>query len=271
MTKYKLGTTQWSIPGCNQYTMEFAKMLGLDAVQLELGNYEKGMALCQKPLQELLLRDSKRLGITLTPLALNALCEYGMVSDFDSDTGCIVQEILVAGIKVAADMDLGGVTLPSFFASEIKTDKDYANTVAFLRFACDLAKKFNISVYTENVLDAKGQSKLFADVGRDNLFLLFDSQNYSVLNCDYAVEVLKAHYDRLGTHIHLKDGGTMGSMLLGKGESPFAEIMQVLKEKEYDGIIIIENNYSEMPLRNDHTDYFENLRIDMQTVRDHMC
>ena len=270
MTQYKLGTTGWCIPSGNQYLMELSKWLGLDALQLEIGNYEKGLSLCQKPVQDLLLADSKRLGIQLLPLALNSLCEYGIVEDFDSTNGIIAKEIIEKGIQIASDMQLGGVTIPSFFASEIKNEKDYANTVVFLKYACELATPLGLSVYTENILDVKEQNKLFEDVGSDCLLLLFDSQNYTVFNKTCAVEVLKAHYNRLGTCIHLKDGGAMGSMLLGEGQSPFAEIMQVLRENAYEGSIIIENNYSEKPLSLDNPDYFENLRKDIATVKTHM-
>ena len=263
---YQLGVTQWSLSGANGYTMAMAKKLGIQAIQLEIGSYEKGLSLCQKDLQGYYLADSQAYDINLLPLALNALCDHAMTGGLESEEGKIAKEIIEVGVQTAADMKLEGVTMPSFFASYIHHANDYHHTVEALRYACVLAKAHDMVVYTENVLDAQGQTKLFADCAMDNLRLLFDSQNYAVFGYDYAVEVLSAHWDKLGTHLHVKDGGNMGSMLLGTGTSPFAQVMTALAEREYKGTIVIENNYAELPLRLHQSDYMENLRTDMATV-----
>lgn len=98
------------------------------------------------------------------------------------------------------------------------------------------------------------------------LRLLFDSQNYSVFGHDYAVDVLQTHWDKLGNHLHVKDGGDMGTMLLGTGSSPFTQIMDVLRKRGYAGTIVLENNYVGLPLCAQAQDPFELVERDMQTV-----
>ncbi len=100
--------------------------------------------------------------------------------------------------------------------------------------------------------------------------MLFDSQNYQYFGFDYAVDVLKTHWDRLGSHLHIKDGGEMGTMILGTGTSPFAEVMAVIKERNYQGALVVENNYPELPLRLESDDYFAIMAKDLEIIRAHM-
>ncbi|MBR2925904.1 MAG: sugar phosphate isomerase/epimerase [Clostridia bacterium] len=263
---WTLGITQWSLPGNHGYTLQLAKQLGFDAVQLEFGSWEAGMALSHKRLRALYRHDSEALGIRLLPLTINALCRYGIVDGLDTPDGQIAKDTILAALEAAADMGLEGVTLPSFGAGEIKTQAHYEHTVEALRFTCEKAAALGLTVYTENVLDAQAMERLFRDCGSDCLRLLFDSQNYSVFGHDDAVDVLKTHWNRLGNHLHVKDGGDMGTMLLGTGSSPFAQVMETLRERGYAGTIVLENNYGSLPLCQQAKDCFSLVQQDMKTV-----
>lgn len=267
---WTLGITQWSLPGNHGYTLQLAKQLGFDAVQLEFGSWEAGMALSHKRLRELYVSDSHTLGIHLLPLTINALCRYGVVDGLNTADGQIARDTILASLEAAAEMGLEGVTMPSFGAGEIHTQAHYEHTVEALRFACGEAAACGLTVYTENVLDAERMTQLFKDCGSDRLRLLFDSQNYSVFGHNYAVEVLNAHWSRLGNHLHVKDGGEMGSMLLGSGSSPFAQVMETLRSRGYTGTIVLENNYGALPLCAMAADRFSLVGQDMETVRSAM-
>lgn len=264
---WTLGITQWSLPGNHGYSLPLAKQLGFDAVQLEFGSWEAGMALSHKRLRDLYARDSQALGIRLLPLTVNALCRYGVVNGLDTSDGQIARDTILASLEAAAELGLEGITLPSFGAGEIHTQAHYEHTVEALRFACEQATPLGLTVYTENVLDAQAMTRLFQDCGSDQLRLLFDSQNYSVFGHDYAVDVLLTHWDRLGNHLHVKDGGGMGSMLLGTGTSPFAQVMDTLRNHTYTGTIVLENNYGCLPLCAMAEDRFSLIERDMETVR----
>ena len=264
---WTMGITQWSLPGNGAYTLRLAKQLGFGAVQLEFGNWENGMPLSHKRLQEMYVQDSRELGVRLLPLTVNALCRYGVVEGFGTPDGRIAKDTILASLEAAAAMGMEGVTLPSFGANEIHTRAHYGNTVEALRFACERAAALGLNVYTENILDAQGMEQLFRDCASNRLCLLFDSQNYSVFGRDYAVDVLKTHWDKLGNHLHVKDGGSMGSMLLGTGSSPFAQVMATLRERGYTGTIVLENNYGALPLCARAEERFSLVEQDMETVR----
>lgn len=268
MMKAQLGISQWSLPGANGYSVEMARELGFAGLQLELGSYEKGYALSQKFLQQRYIQDSRSTGVKLLPIALNTLCDHGFVKGFDTPDGKIALETLRIGVETAAIMGVEGVTVPSFFCNMITCKEDYNHTVEALKLVCALARDQGLTVYTENILNAEKLQQLFDEVSCPNLQLLFDSQNYAVFNKPYALSVLQQYYDRCGNYIHLKDGGGMGSMLLGTGESPFAAIMAELKQRCYDGMLVFENNYAELPLRAGQSNYYDNIRKDIRTVKE---
>ncbi len=261
-----LGIAQWCLPGNHGYTLQLAKQLGFDAVQLEFGSWEAGMALAHKRLRDLYVNESRALNIRLLPLTINALCRYGTVDGLSTPDGQIARDTILASLEAAADMGLEGVTMPSFGANEIKTEAHYGHTVEALRFACEQASPLGLMVYTENILDAQAMGQLFCDCGSDRLCLLFDSQNYSVFGLDCAVDVLNTHWNRLGSHLHVKDGGGMGTMLLGSGSSPFAQVMETLRNRQYAGTIVLENNYGSLPLCEQAEDRFSLVQQDMNTV-----
>lgn len=264
---WTMGITQWCLPGGRAYTLALAKQLGFDAVQLEFGGPEEGMPLAHKRLRDLYTNESRALGIRLLPLTVNALCRYGVVDGLDTPDGRIARDTLLAALEAAAAMGLEGVTLPSFGAGEIHTQAHYDHTVEMLRFVCEHAASMGLTVYTENVLDARQLEQLFRDCDSPELRLLFDSQNYSVFGRDCAVDVLNTHWSRLGSHLHVKDGGGMGTMLLGDGTSPFAQVMEVLRTRRYGGVIVLENNYGSLPLCAQAEDCFSLIGRDMATVR----
>ena len=261
-----MGITQWCLPGHGDDILRLAKQLGFDAVQLEFGSWEKGMALSHQRLRKMYVEESRELGIRLLPLTINALCRYGVVNGFNTTDGRIAKDIILASLEAAVDMGMEGVTMPSFGAGMIQSADHYEYTAQALRFACEQAAPLGLTVYTENVLDAQGMSKLFSDCDSEQLRLLFDSQNYAVFGYDYAVDVLQTHWDRLGNHLHVKDGGDMGTMLLGTGSSPFTQIMAVLCDRGYAGTIVLENNYGSLPLCAQAKDRFELVERDMKTV-----
>lgn len=268
--KYKIGITQWSLPGENQYSVAMAKHFGFETLQLELGSCEKGFGLTDKFVQQSILADCKTYGIKLSPLALNDLCSHGFVNGFNCDDGRIAKEVIDRGLEVARDMKIEGVTLPNFFENEIETNEHYLNTIEALRYACEVAKQYGLLVYTENVLAPQSMFSLRKEVAYDNLRLLFDSQNYNGFGHSYAVEVLQTHWNILGSHVHLKDGDSTGSRLLGEGTSPFTQVMEVLKEQNYSGDIVFENSYSELPLRAQNSDVSKLISADINSIRNLM-
>ena len=74
----KYGICQWCMPGDGMYAPKLAALAGWDGVQLDLGTYERGMALTQKAIQEGLLEDAERYNISYPSLVVNAVTVHSM-------------------------------------------------------------------------------------------------------------------------------------------------------------------------------------------------
>ncbi|MBR2258300.1 MAG: sugar phosphate isomerase/epimerase [Blautia sp.] len=261
---YSIGVTQWFFPGLTDSTLDQAKTAGFDAVQLELGGWEDLFPLSSEENRQRYLEASRENGLALLPLTINDLCRHPFVNGLETHDGVIAIRALETGIEAAAKMHLEGITVPNFGDNRILEASHYHNTVLALRHACQYAKPMGLTVYTENVLSVDEMSQLFTDCSCDNLLLLFDSQNYQHFGLPYAMDVLRRHYDRTGTHVHVKCGTSECSAPLGEGEGPFHEVMHFLREMNYTGTIVTENNYNDAPLFSRNYDW---MKRDIAVIR----
>jgi sugar phosphate isomerase/epimerase len=243
-----IGVTQWSLPGEGQYPFHIAKELGFNALQLDIGNAKKSFALSSSFLQNQYIKDSKDLKIPITSLAVNSLNQFGFTHPSSSKEKKIAYETLEKAINIAKSMSVDSIVLPNFGFNKIENDIDYINTVNALKFICRLAETENIIVYTENILSPSKFMQLLDDVSSSSLKLLFDSQNYHFfdkVDCSTYIEELFPYF---GNQVHFKDGcKKMGNMSLGEGATNFNKSAQILKDKSFNGYIILENSYYNNP------------------------
>ena len=246
--QYTMGITQWCYPGFNPCALDEVKKAGFDAVQLELGSWEEGLPLSKKENRQAYAEAAAKAGLKLLPIAVNTVCRHPFTDGLDTEDGIIALKALDAGIEAAAEMLAEGITVPNFGMNKILNPEKRQNTVLALRHACEYALERGVNVYTENLLSASELEQLFADCPYPNLFLLFDSQNYYHNNLDYTTDVLRTWFGRTGSHLHVKSGSKTQSAPLDSGDSPLAEVLAVLKEKNYSGAIVLENDYANPPL-----------------------
>ena len=111
----KYGICQWCMPGDGMYAPKLAALAGWDGVQLDLGTYERGMALTQKAIQEGLLEDAERYNISYPSLVVNAVTVHSMSKNRrDTSEGQIVYELIRKGVEVTAAMKIEAIMLPCF-------------------------------------------------------------------------------------------------------------------------------------------------------------
>lgn len=267
--KHPIGVTAWSLPSPNTHSMDLAKALGFDAIQLDLGNADHCLTYTQPLFQRLAVEESRRLGLSILPMTLNALGGHGFVEGRNTADGRIAYDVLRMGLDAAAAMGLEGICVPSFGRNEIHTPAHFDATAEALRFACGIAGTMGLRVYTENVLPASELTRLFAAVDSEQLYLEFDCQNYSVFAGEDAAAVLRAFCHRIGSFIHVKDGVTdPGDRPIGAGRSPLAEIAAILREVGFAGTLVLENNYDAVPFVHPaHGNVFDAVQRDIAAVR----
>ncbi len=267
--EYKIGVTQWSLPGNGILAVKLASMAGVDGLQLELGTYERGFFLNQKRIQDLYLEEGEKYNIEYPSISLNELGVYGMPNDKDSEKGKIAYQIIEMGIAAAKRMEINTVTVPSFFNSDIKSEDDFISTTAALRYCCQLATEEDVIVASETTLNSKDQIKLMEMVNMPNLHVFYDTQNYKLFKDFDQLEILSALYPYMIPQIHVKDGnGDLSGATIGQGNTDCLKSISYLKEKGYKGWYIFENYYDQLPLRAQAEDQIELLIKDIEILKD---
>ena len=268
MTSFKLGIVEWACPLPGPYGLKLAKEAGLDGMELDFGDYEAGFPLSNPKIQQAYRECGEKFGMEFPSMALNALNKHGMNHPLDTYDGMIAVETIRKGIQAAHEMGIPVVQLPSFDNGEICSKTDFYNVCEKLKLACDLAAKYNITVATENVLSAEETLDMLEKVGRENLKMFFDTQNY-YLDRGYAVPALLEKIHPYVEQVHIKDGfnGKISSALLGTGNVRLQETAEVIRRTSCTTWLLLENYYHVRPLRDREDNPFTILEQDVKIAK----
>ncbi|MGI5849813.1 MAG: sugar phosphate isomerase/epimerase family protein [Christensenellales bacterium] len=276
----KLGVTQWSLPGNGMCAVRIVADAGLDGLQIELGSYELGYPMAQPRMQDMYLDEAAKYGISFPSIVLNDINIYPMIADKDSEKYKIGMDMLKTAVQVADRMKVPVVMIPSFLDNDIKTPQDMDRTVEALKYVCELAGEKGIEISSEGTISYDKHLEIVERVGYKNISIFYDSMNYKLFKGYDQAETLLGYYDKMTPQLHVKDGKTsdvkgpedlwkiISSALLGKGDTGFYKTIEILKEKNYKGWIILENYYQHLPLRLVNEDQFEIMAQDIRILRE---
>lgn len=268
MASFKIGICEWAHPLPGPAGFQIAAELGIEGIELDFGEYEKGFPLSNPRIQKQYLEHGERYNIQFPSIALNALCAHGMSRPMESADGMIAMECLRKGIEAAAALRIPLVQLPSFENGAINSEADFRNTCEKLRIACRLAEEKGLMISSENNLSAEETDRMMVEVGAENFRIFYDTQNY-FLNRGYFQPDLLRKIHRHVIQLHIKDGynGHLSSALLGQGETHFEETANVIRETGCTEWLILENYYNVKPLSELHPDPFELLARDIAITK----
>ena len=177
MKKVKFGLCEWSSPVQGPYVCRFAKDMGLDAVELAQGDYERSFPLSNPYIQDIYLEEAARNGIALTAIAVNCLDYYGMTKPDGSMQKKVAVRAIEKAVEAAKRMKLPLVQIPAFGESAIHSADDFRSVAACLAYACRLAAEDGIMVASENALSTEEDLRLLEEVACPNLKIYMDTQN----------------------------------------------------------------------------------------------
>lgn len=267
--KVKIAAVAWGLPGGGYFAPQIAGLAGLDGIQLELGSYDWGYPLSQKEIRCLYMEAGAALGIEYPSIVLNDVMVHEFIHGNKSENWKIAMEQVDLGLYAADDMGIKQLMIPNFENNLITANEHEEHTAEFLEAACDKAGNYGITILTETALDYNRQIQLMNRVGKDNLKLFFDSQNYKFFSGLDQTEQLENLLPVMTNQIHLKDGIVKpGGKLLGEGSMQFAEQSEILKREGFEGWLILENYYNQMRTAKDNrTDQMALLKLDIETVK----
>lgn len=250
MAKLWIGCVAWGLPGGGYFAPEIAKKAGLDGIQLELGSYQWGYPLAQKEVMEGYLEAGKRLNIQYPAIVLNDVMEHEFIHGKSTEHGKIAYDQMELAVETAAAMKVEKIMVPNFLENLITEESHIEHTKEALEFICKKAGKKGITILTENALPWQRQVELLGEIGCDNLKIHFDTQNFKFNFAMDQCEQLRGLLPFMDSQLHVKDGiGEPGGCLLGEGNTDFFAQMEILRENQFSGWIVIENYYNLLPLR----------------------
>lgn len=238
------GVCQWILDRKGVDAVHRAGELGFRAIQLGIPDVETVTQLQQPESQTAYKNAAVEAGVVIVGIGIQALAQSGLQSDPQSENGQTVWQVLTGVIDAALAMGIPLVYCPSLGDGEIKTEADLSATAAVLRRACDYIGERPLTLATENSLDVAGNRKLIEQVGHPRFKVLVDAYN-PVVYGHHAVDLIRGLPDHLCNQFHAKDGldKQRGVARLGEGDGGFAESVAALKEIDFRGYIICENNY----------------------------
>jgi len=267
----KLGVVEWALPVDGPYGCKIAADVGFDGVQLDIGSYQRNFPITKRPVQEAYLEAAEQFGIEYPAIGCNALDIYGMVAPKGYPERAIALKVMKGAIDAAAAMGLPTVMIQSFKASAIETSQDFERAINVFSTVCEYAlDKGQINIGMENLLSVDSLIRLIKEVGKPNLKVFFDTQNYYLdEKADTAamVEPLMPYI----CDVHVKDGYEAdiepSGALLGEGDSSFFDTMAELRRCGYSGWVISENFYDRGPVSKLSDDPVELMSKDYQVMK----
>ena len=261
----KLGICHYSLPLEGPCAVKIASEVGFEGVQLDvIRNYKNRPELLEKITRKKFIEVGKKYNIEYPSIAVRELDRFSMFAEDNIGVNTIKKTV-----KVARDMNIPIVLIPSFGNSEIKNEQDFNIAVNILSEICDIAADYGIIIATESNLSPEDIERLINSIGRSNIKLYFDTQNH-FLHGNYDMATLLERMMPYICEVHVKDGKNkdLSGALLGKGDSGFYNCVEVLRKNNYSGWIITENYYDLEPLSQQNEDPMELMKMDYKTLKD---
>lgn len=247
---FKLGVCDWTIgkrtdPG----SLEMAKRIGLDGVQVDFGRGQDELPLFDPDSQKKFLDEAKKQDMEIASLALGVLNVVPYKSDLRAERW------VAQGIDVCKAMGQNVVLLAFFGDGDLRNDKQGTDVVVQrLKKVTPKAEEAGVVLGIESWLSAEQHLDIIERVGSPAVKVYYDVGNSHKAGYDIYEEIRQ-----LGKHIcefHAKDYDD----LYGKGSIAFKEVRRAMDDAGYRGWIVMEG--TKMPLGIE-----ESCRYDAQYLR----
>lgn len=242
---FKIGGCEWMLGKCEPGSLDLAKRIGLDGIQLGMGTGTNGVDLRKPEVQRAYLEAAKKTDLRISSASLAWMNTMPLKSDPRA------AQWLADSIDVGKAMGLP-LIMPACFGPG---DLDMANTrqidqvVQVLKSVAPKAEKEGMLLGLESYLSAEDNLKLLERVGSPALRVYYDVGN----STDKGRDVLKEIplLGQLICEFHFKDA----NFRLGRGRIDFRKVRAVLDKINFNGWIHIESAISHTVAEDYRADY----------------
>ena len=233
---FKIGVCDWTIGKTTDPTsLEVAKRIGLDGVQVDFGRADENLPLFDKELQKRFLDARDEHKIEIASLAMGVLNNIPYKSDPRADRW--VRE----GIDVAHAMGVKVILLAFFGNGELRKDKQGVEVVVNrLRRVAPSAEEAGVVLGIESYLSAAEHLDIIKRVESPAVQVYYDVANSRNAGYDIFAEIRTL--GKLICEFHAKDSDD----LYGKGSIDFQRVREAMDNIGYRGWLVMEG--TKMPL-----------------------
>jgi len=233
---FKLAVCDWTIgktadPG----SLEAAKRIGLDGVQVDFGRGEDTLPLFDADLQRRFLDEVLRQDMEIASMAMGVLNNIPYKSDPRAERW------VADGIDVCKALGVNVVLLAFFGNGDLRDDEEGKDVVVErLKRVAAKAEKAGVFLAIESWLSAEEHLEIIDRVGSPAVKVYYDVANSNMAGYDIYKEIRL-----LGKNIcefHAKDYDD----LYGKGSIDFERVREAMDDIGYRGWLVIEG--TKMPL-----------------------
>ena len=229
--RFKIGACDWSIQRMSEVeAIKVGKNIGLDGVQISLGNLGNDMHLRQESIQQQYKNACSEYGMTIGGIAIGEMNNIPYKSDLRAE------QWVSDSIDVAKKMGVGVILLAFFHNGDLKNDiKGTKETIRRLKKVSKKAEDNGIILGIESWLSAEEHLEILNAVGSPNVQVYYDVANSNKMGYNIYDEIRwlgKKHI----CEFHAKENG----YLLGQGRIDFEEVKKAIDDINYEGWIQIE-------------------------------
>ncbi len=232
---FKIGACEWSMGKADPSCFDLAKEIGLDGVQIDLGNPGDGVRMTKPNVQKAYLAAAKRNGLEIASLAMAVMNHIPLKSDPRA------AKWLDQSIDICKAM---GITLsmPALFHKghlDMKKTKEIENLVKVIKNVTPKAEKAGITIALENYLSAKDNMKLIDMIGSPCVKVYYDVGNSTDKGYDIYSEIRELGKHGLLCEFHLKDARFV--LCRDKGRVDFKKVRKAMDDVDYRGWVQLES------------------------------
>jgi sugar phosphate isomerase/epimerase len=233
---FKIGVCDWTIKKMTDpASLEVAKRIGLDGVQVDLGRGQDDLPLFDPELQKKFIEAGKEHQVEIASLALGALNGVPYKSDPRAERW------VDQSIDVAKAMGVNVILLAFFGEGDLKKDEKGVDVVVErLKNVAPKAEKARVTLGIESWLSAEQHMDIIERVGSDAVRVYYDVANSNKAGYDIYQEIRRL--GKLICEFHAKDNDD----LYGRGSIDFEEVRWAMDDIGYCGWLVMEG--TKMPL-----------------------
>jgi len=224
--RLQISACDWSLGMSSDLrAFDLARTIGLEGIQVNLGNVQNNLHLREPARQQLYLDKSKETGIRISSLAIGELNNVPYKSDPRTE------QWVSDSIDVAKNLGVSVVLLAFFNSNDLRNDDaGKKEVISRLKKVASKAEQKGITLGIESYLSAEELVDIIQQVGSKSIKVYYDFRNSADAGYDVIKEIKFLGKEAI-CELHMKENG----FLLGEGTMDWKKIGETLMKMNYYG------------------------------------